>query len=309
MPKNGNDDGKKVAIITGSCTSIGQAIAREFVNEGHYHVIINGSDEKILNQTSKEISKAVSNKHDKDIVPFAGDVSEEQVSKALINEAIQKFGRIDVLVNNAEVLYNPQRLNRIGNQSSNIMQQTTPYFTLEEYEFTDESLSGTYLCSKEAAKWWNSEDNKDRDTDSNRKKNYSIINVAHCYNSMPESAEDAFTFSKSGVDLFTYSKENTRAVTKTIALALLDKGIRVNGIIPGIIATESRRGKYSDGKEWRKKNEHLILRIGQPEDVAKVATFLASDNASYITGSIIYVDGGLSLSRPTRYLERDLERY
>ena len=307
MPKNGNDGGKKVAIVAGSCTSIGQAIAREFVNEGHYHVIINGSDEKILNQTSKEISKAVSNKHDKDIVPFAGDVSEEQVSKALINEAIQKFGRIDVLVNNAEVLYNPQRLNRIGNHSSNIMQQTTPYFTLEEYEFTDESLSGTYLCSKEAAKWWSSDDNKDRDTDSKRKKNYSIINVAHCYNSMPESAEDAFTFSKSGVDLFTYSKENTRAITKTIALALLDKGIRVNGIMPGIIATESR--KYNDGKERRKKNEQLILRVGQPEDVAKVATFLASDNASYITGSIIYVDGGLSLSRPTRYLEQDLERY
>lgn len=225
MAQNDHNKEKKVTIITGSSRSIGQAVAREFLKEGSYRVMINGSDEAILNQAAIEILKTTSNKRvdydDNDLVIFPGDVSQEDTSKALINEVVQRFGRIDVLVNNAEVLYNPQRLiNRIGsndiNNNGNIMlQPSTPYFTLEEYEFTDESLSGAYMCSREAARWWISNNNDKDEPDmsgKNKKNNYSIINISHCYNSIPESAEEVFTGSKSGVDLFTYSKENTKTL-------------------------------------------------------------------------------------------------
>jgi NAD(P)-dependent dehydrogenase (short-subunit alcohol dehydrogenase family) len=327
MPKDGNNDNQRVVIVTGACRSIGRAVAKEFLREGHYSVVINGADEVILDQAAKEILKSFPNKDDrKRLTIFAGDVSQEGVSKELINKAAKTYGRVDVLVNNAEVIYSPQRLlNRLGNPNDNIMlHPPTPYFTLEEYEFTDESLSGAYLCSKEASEWWISEakesnvnnkiEGNKNNNDNNKKKqkrnNYSIINISHCYNSLPESAEEVFTDSKSGVDLFTYSKENTRTLTKTSALALLDKGIRVNAIIPGIISTESRQEKSPRSENEEENSEELLSSAaGQPQDVAKAVTFLASDHASYITGSILYVDGGLSLSRPMRFVEQDLERY
>lgn len=99
------------------------------------------------------------------------------------------------------------------------------------------------------------------------------------------------------------------SLTKTLALELADTGIRVNGIAPGIIATDTNK-ELLDNKEKKKQkeNEIPIHRMGQPEEIAKVALFLASNNASYITGTILDVDGGLSLNRPTYFLEHDLEQ-
>jgi glucose 1-dehydrogenase len=86
-------------------------------------------------------------------------------------------------------------------------------------------------------------------------------------------------------------------LTKSTAMEVADKGIRVNGIAPGAIATDMNKELLEDDQKKKETEQRIPLkRIGQPEEIAKVALFLASDNASYITGTTIYADGGLTLT-------------
>jgi NAD(P)-dependent dehydrogenase (short-subunit alcohol dehydrogenase family) len=294
---------KRVAVVTGTCKSIGQAIALEFAKEG-YCIAINGVDESALDSAAKNIAREINDK-DKDsrIISFAGDISSEEIAESLVEQTVRKYGRIDVLINNLELLGGPQRVNstnKIGTEKP-----VSPYFTLEEFEFSDNSLMGAYIGTREVAKWM-SENN----TITNN--NYSIINVSYCPDYMP-SSKDPFTSSRSGINLYTSSRESTRILTKTTALELAKVGIRVNGIVPGIIypAESGRYGIWNNNNsnnnnDWEK-NIIPIKRMGQPREVAQVATFLASNKASYVTGTLVYVDGGLALNRPARFLEQDLE--
>jgi 3-oxoacyl-[acyl-carrier protein] reductase len=299
------DPSRRVAIVTGSCKSIGHAIALEFAKEG-YCIAINGVDESALDNAAKNIARAISGKdEDSRIISFAGHVSSEEIAESLVKQTIRMYGRIDVLVNNLECLGGgPQRVNSTNNIG--IEKPVSPYFTLEEFEFSDNSLMGAYISTREVAKWMSSNNN----TIDN---NYSIINVSYCPDCMP-SSKDPFTSSRSGIDLYTSSRESTKILTKTTALELAKFGIRVNGIVPGIIfPTESERYSTSNNNNNNKNNNDLekdmipIKRIGQPREVAQVATFLASDKASYVTGTFVHVDGGLALNRPARFLEQDLE--
>jgi NAD(P)-dependent dehydrogenase (short-subunit alcohol dehydrogenase family) len=298
MVKNTSD---RVAVVTGSCKSIGQAIALEFAKEG-YRVAINGIDKSALDNVAKNIAREISGKdEDSRIISFAGDISSEEIAESLVEQTIMKYGRIDVLINNLELLGGPQRVNstnRIGTEKP-----VSPYFTLEEFEFSDNSLIGAYVSTREVAKWMNNNDAINN--------NYSIINVSYCPDCIP-SSRDPFTSSRSGVDLYTSSRESTKILTKSTALELAKVGIRVNGIVPGIIfPSESER--YGNATSTNNKNNEWekdmipIKRIGHPREVAQVATFLASTKASYVTGTLLYVDGGLALNRPARYLEQNLE--
>lgn len=298
MVKNTSD---RVAVVTGSCKSIGQAIALEFAKEG-YRVAINGIDKSALDNVAKNIAREISGKdEDSRIISFAGDISSEEIAESLVEQTIMKYGRIDVLINNLELLGGPQRVNstnRIGTEKP-----VSPYFTLEEFEFSDNSLIGAYISTREVARWMNNNDAINN--------NYSIINVSYCPDCIP-SSRDPFTSSRSGVDLYTSSRESTKILTKSTALELAKVGIRVNGIVPGIIfSSESER--YGNATSTNNKNNEWekdmipIKRIGHPREVAQVATFLASTKASYVTGTLLYVDGGLALNRPARYLEHNLE--
>lgn len=298
MIKNTSD---RVAVVTGSCKSIGQAIALEFAKEG-YRVAINGIDKSALDNVAKNIAREISGKdEDSRIISFAGDISSEEIAESLVEQTIMKYGRIDVLINNLELLGGPQRVNstnRIGTEKP-----VSPYFTLEEFEFSDNSLIGAYISTREVARWMNNNDAINN--------NYSIINVSYCPDCIP-SSRDPFTSSRSGVDLYTSSRESTKILTKSTALELAKVGIRVNGIVPGIIfPSESER--YGNATSTNNKNNEWekdmipIKRIGHPREVAQVATFLASTKASYVTGTLLYVDGGLALNRPARYLEHNLE--
>jgi NAD(P)-dependent dehydrogenase (short-subunit alcohol dehydrogenase family) len=298
------DSSKRVAVVTGSCRSIGQAIALEFAKEG-YCVAINGVDESALDNAAENIARAISGKdEDSRMISFAGDISSEEIAESLVEQTIRKYGRIDVLINNLELLGGTQRVNstnKIGTEKP-----VSPYFTLEEFEYSDNSLMGAYISTREVAKWM---------SNNNRiNNNYSIINVSYCPDCTP-SLKDPFTSSRSGIDLYTSSRESTKSLTKTTALELAKVGIRVNGIVPGIIfPTESERYSSSsndnnnnnNSNDWEK-DMIPIKRIGQPREVAQVATFLASSKASYVTGTLVYVDGGLALNRPARFLEQDLE--
>src|SRR5919108_5973220 len=284
-----SDSSKRVAIVTGSCKSIGQAIALEFAKEG-YCIVANGVDKSALDNATKNIARAVSGgkgEEDSIIFSFAGDISYEEVAKSLVEQAIKRYGRIDVLINNLELLDGPYRVNSTNNIEAE--KPVSPYFTLEEFEFSDNSIRGGYICTREVAKWMSSNHTIND--------NYSIINVSYCQDYMPPS-KDAFTSSRSGVDLYTSSRESTKILTKTTALELAKVGIRVNGIVPGIISTTTKRQQQSrrnnNNNNWQKEIIP-IKRIGMPREVAQVATFLASDKASYVTGTLLYVDGGLSL--------------
>src|SRR5918996_5610818 len=125
------DSSKRVAVVTGSCKSIGQAIALEFAKEG-YCIAIHGVDESALDNTSKNIARAISGKdEDSRIISFAGDTSSEEIAESLVEQTITKYGRIDVLINNLELLDGPQRVNYTNNIG--IEKPMSPYFTLEEF--------------------------------------------------------------------------------------------------------------------------------------------------------------------------------
>jgi len=300
------DSSKRVAVVTGSCKSIGQAIALEFAKEG-YCIVINGVDESALDNAAKNIARAISGKdEDSRMISFAGDISSKEIAESLVEQTIRKYGRIDVLINNLELLGGPQRVNSTNNIGTE--RPVSPYSTLEEFEFSDNSLMGAYISTREVAKGM-SNNNNNNNTINN---NYSIINISYCPDCIP-SSRDPFTSSRSGIDLYTSSRESTKILTKSTALELAKVGIRVNGIVPGIIfLSESERYGSSNNNNNNNRNDWEkdmipIKRIGQPREVAQVATFLASNKASYVTGTLVYVDGGLALNRPARFLEQDLE--
>src|SRR5919206_103223 len=122
--------------------------------------------------------------------------------------------------------------------------------------------------------------------DGSNNNNYSIINISSVHEQTPQPESAPYAASKGGMQM----------LTKTIALELAEKGIRINGIAPGAIATDMKKELLENQEKKEKKEQEIpVHRIGQPEEIAKVALFLASDDASYVAGTTIYVDGGLTL--------------
>jgi glucose 1-dehydrogenase len=329
---SGNSDNnnrrRRVVVVTGSGKGIGKAIAMEFAKAGYYVMINDFEEEEELKRTAEEISKTVGNDKENNnnkIAYVVGDISQERISISLIEETIKTFGRIDVLINNAEIAEkvpakkSTPTANEITTTTSNVTnsfnEQISPYFTLEEYEIADLYLKGIYLCIREVVKRMvmvvaNEKEKEDDDNSKRKKSIYSIINISSTYQSIPKPEVDEYTFSMSGVDPFTSSRAGVKSLTKTVALQLAEKGIRVNAIAPGLIATDIINKELLKNEEKRREKEKEIPfhRIGEVEEIAKIALFLASDDASYITGSMIYADGGLSLPRSNYFLESKLEQ-
>jgi glucose 1-dehydrogenase len=313
--KSNSNNNARVVIVTGSAKGIGKAIALEFAKAGYYVMINDLEQEEDLKHTAEEISKLSGDYNNTKVAYFIGDVSEEQISLSLIDETVKRFERLDVLVNNAAIAEKaaPKKKITITNEAGSIannpqFKQISPFFTLEEYEIADVNLKGMYLCTREAVKKMViPNDNKA----SKKRENgiYSIINVSSSYESIPKSEADAYTLSMSGVDPFTSSREEVRTLTKTAALQLAEKGIRVNAILPGLVATEINKNLFENEKKRKEKENQIPFhRIGRPEEIAKIALFLASDDANYITGSLIYADGGLSLPHSNYFLESEIEK-
>jgi glucose 1-dehydrogenase len=313
---------KRVVVITGSGRGIGRAVALEFAESGYYTMINDLVQEEELKLTAEEISKKIGNSGNDRVAYHVGDVSDEKIAMSLIDETIQRFGRIDTLINIAAIsdkVYTKRTDQKTSGTSANSLhKQASPYFTLEEYEVADAYLKGIYYCIREAAKQMAIAAYEDKDKKSRASKNgtvtsgakYSIINISSTYDSIPKAEADSYTYSMSGVDPFISSRVGMKSLTKTVALQLAENGIRVNAIAPGVIATDIIKKQMNENKEKRKEREKNIPfhRIGTPEEIAKIALFLASDDASYITGSLIYADGGLSLSHSNYYLEKDIEQ-
>ena len=255
------------AIVTGSSRGIGESIALEFAKAG-YNVVINSRNDDDLRKTKDEILKIVNNAVK--IIHFTGDISQEQVCWNLLNVAEKELGNIDVLVNNAGI---------------NGPEKSTYDITSSEWdEVLDINLKGSFLCSREAIKRML---NYSQDAHSNDElTKYSIINISSVHQTTPMPLAVPYAASKGGMEM----------LTKTMALEVADKGIRINAIAPGAIATMMNIDILQDENKKKEEESKIPMhRIGQSSEIARVAVFLASPAASYITGTTLYVDGGLTL--------------
>ena len=274
-----NNNQKGVVVITGSSRGIGKAIAKEFATN-NYSVLLNAREEKELIETVQEIKKEISDPSQ--VAYLTGDVSEEKICISLIQEAINKFGRINVLINNAGISGPSQRTNNI---------------TSKDWDYViGVNLRGTFLCTREALKYMTSGSNNNNNINhlnGNNKANdydlnFSIINISSVHESIPMPYSAPYSASKGGMEM----------LTKNIALEVAEKGIRINGIAPGAINTPMNKDIMENPQKKKQEEEKIPMRrIGEPEEIAKVAFFLASTDASYITGTTVYVDGGLTLSQ------------
>ena len=275
-----NNNQKRVVVITGSSRGIGKAIAKEFA-KNNYSILLNARDEKELIETVQEIKNEISDPSQ--VAYLTGDISEEKICISLIKEALNKFGKINVLVNNAGISGPSQRTNNI---------------TSKDWDYViGVNLRGTFLCTREALKYMTSGCNNNNNNinylNGNNEAddydlNFSIINISSVHESIPMPYSAPYSASKGGMEM----------LTKNIALEVAEKGIRINGIAPGAINTPMNKDIMEDPQKKKQEEEKIPMRrIGEPEEIAKVALFLASTNASYITGTTVYVDGGLALSQ------------
>ncbi len=250
------------ALITGSSTGIGQTIAVRFAQEGA-NVAINyrkEQDEAEITETLvQHACESIKKSGCKDLVVRADVSKEDQVVK-MFDEVIRQWGRLDILVNNAGI-QKPGASHEI---------------TLEDFDkIIAVNLRGAFLCAQQAIKHFLS-----------REGGGVIINNSSVHQIIPKPKYLSYAISKAGM----------AHLTKTLALEYADKGIRVNAIGPGAVVTPINRAWIDDPKSRAEVESHIPMgRAGNPEEIAAVVAFLASDDASYITGQTIYACGGLTL--------------
>lgn len=238
----------KVVIITGSGRGLGKCIAKSFLEMGA-KVVINDRVKDRLDETKKEFKNFSNN-----LLSILADVGHEDNVKLLINETIKTFGKIDILINNAGMVYD-----RPFNEQK-----------VEEWDDTYSSnLKGVYLCSKYSAKYL-------------KKTKGNIINIS--------STNGLNTIYPWSMD-YDATKAGIINLTKNLAKEFAPY-VRVNSIAPGWINTEMNK-ELSEEIIKEETNKILLGRFCEPEEMAKIVLFLASDDAKYINQEIIRVDGGM----------------
>lgn len=245
----------KVAIVTGGAQGIGLAIAKRFLRE-KAKVIIADIDNKAGKEAEKALRKIGSARY------IHCNVAERLDVHNLVASALDEHGRIDVLVNNAAIVASSSFLDLTEEDFDNVMSV---------------NLKGAFLCSQAVAKHMISQ-TQNGDTPG------SIINLSSI-NAVVAIAEQV---------PYSISKGALNQLTRVSAQALAKHSIRVNAIGPGSIATQMLEKVMAEDPDAKAKilSRTPMGRPGEPEEIASIATFLASEEASYITGQTIYADGG-----------------
>ncbi|MFZ1685011.1 MAG: 3-oxoacyl-[acyl-carrier-protein] reductase [Candidatus Zixiibacteriota bacterium] len=238
----------KTAIVTGSARGIGKVIAEELAKAGA-NIVISDLDEAAINQVVAELgAKAFGVKAN---VTVAADID------TLFEKVLEKFGRVDIVVNNAGITRDTLLI-RMSEQDWDMV--------------LDINLKGAFLVTKAAAKIM-------------MKQRYGrIVNISSVIGISGNAGQANYGASKAGLI----------GLTKSAAKELCTRGITVNAVAPGFIETEMT-AKLPDSARQALMDQVLIPRSGTPIDVASAVLFLASDDASYITGQVLPVDGGLTV--------------
>lgn len=240
----------KCAVVTGAAKGIGKSIALKLASLG-VNIVLNyrSSEDKAI-ETEKEIlSLGV------EVLRVKGDISKPSDVGNLIDSAKKKFGKIDIMVNNAGIT------------------KDTLLLRMKEEDFDsviNVNLKGVFNCLKAITPVMV------------KQKEGKIINLSSVVGLVGNAGQVNYAASKAGVI----------GMTKSLAKEIGSRGITVNAVAPGFIETDMTDVLGDKFKEEAKKNIPL-KRLGKAEDVAEVVAFLASDSANYITGQVIHVDGGM----------------
>jgi glucose 1-dehydrogenase len=242
----------KVALVTGASSGIGRAIASAMARQGA-SVVVNyvgkpDAANEVVNDIARDHGSAIA---------LQADVSRQSDVRGMISQAIMKFGRLDVLVNNAGI------------------EKETPFLDKSEEEWDRViavNLKGPFLCTQLAAR------------EMAKKGGGTIINISSVHEDLPFPGYAAYCASKGAL----------RMLCRDLALELAKHHINVINVAPGAINTPiNEKTMEHPEKVLALKREIPLGRVGEPSEVAKLVCYLASDDAAYITGTTVVIDGGL----------------
>jgi glucose 1-dehydrogenase len=253
--------GKNV-VVTGGTSGIGQAIAVRFAEYGANVAINYLRDPEEAEDTEERVHACVASVRQMGVrdVLVQGDVSKEEDVVAMFEDAVDKLGGIDVLVNNAGI------------------QISRPSHELSAADFDKViavNLRGAFLCAREAIRHYLENETPGV-----------VVNISSVHQLIPKPNYLGYSASKGGMT----------NLTRSLALEYAKNNIRVNGLGPGATVTPINRAWIDDPVKREMVVSHIPLaRAGTSDEMAGVTCFLASDDAAYITGQTIFVDGGLTL--------------
>ena len=244
----------KTAIVTGGAKGIGYAIARRYLRE-NANVVIADTDDRAGEAAEKELANIG------DVRFVSCDVSDRLDVRNMLAETVDAFEAVDVLVNNAGIVH------------------TADFLDLKEADFQrvlDVNLKGAFLVGQAVARQMVEQAEGGRDPGA-------IINMSSVNQTLAIPNQVPYTVSKGGLG----------QLTKVMALSLAPHGIRVNAIGPGSIMTDILAA-VADDEEARARilSRTPLGRIGDPQEIAGLAVFLAASDSSYVTGQTLYADGG-----------------
>ena len=253
--------GKNV-LVTGGSSGIGQAIAVRFAEHGANVAINYLTTPDEAHDTEEHVNACVSRVRQEGVrdVLVGGDVFKEDEVVQMVGAAVEGLGGLDVLINNAGI-----QISRPSDQLS------SAHFD----KVIAVNLRGSFLCAREAIKQFLADD-----------KGGSIVNVSSVHQVIPKPDYLGYSCSKGGM----------MNLTRTLALEYAARGIRVNGIGPGATITPINSAWIDDPVKKEQVESHIPMRrAGTADEMGGVACFLSCDDAAYITGQTIFVDGGLTL--------------
>lgn len=253
---------EKRVLITGASTGIGRAAALRFAAEGA-DVAINfarsrSSAEAVLDECRR--LSAATNRGNAEHLLIQADIGEEAEARGLVDAVLSDWGDLDILINNAGIQ----------------KQADSERHPMEDVRrVMDVNLLGALACSQTAIQHWLA-----------REAIGTVVNCSSVHEAIPKPGYIGYSLSKGGLG----------NLTRTLALEYAERGIRVNAVAPGAIATPMNKQLKQESASGDRINARIPMRrMGSPHEIAAAFSFLASDDASYITGQTLYVCGGLTL--------------
>uniref|UniRef100_A0A0N5CH40 3-oxoacyl-[acyl-carrier-protein] reductase n=1 Tax=Strongyloides papillosus TaxID=174720 RepID=A0A0N5CH40_STREA len=257
----------KVVIITGGSIGIGKAIAFEYAKKNAKIVVVARNLDALTNTRNQFISSGI---NEENILIISVDVSDEDAAKIIVKKTIEKYGKLDILINNAGVNGKPG---------------ISDFYSMELYDYINNiNVRGVIRLTEEAIPYL-------------VKAKGNIVNISSIGSIVPLRTSLYYSMSKASIDIY----------TQGLAGRLSHKGVRVNSINPGFVETSiftkgpAQQGSNISADEMIEKMKPMVTdkvplkRFAKPEEVAKFVLFISSDDASYCTGGNYLIDGGIKI--------------